>query len=267
MTNTFIEHKEKNMEKFRIFAIGDIHGMHSSLQSIHTKIIDELNSIKIDNNYIVYLGDYIDRGPDSKKTIQELIDFCPNAKKIFLCGNHDDYFRMFLTNKRFTSFLSHLAIGGGKSTYLSYGINIIYDNERISIKNSKGIEICQEKHIIQEIISKIPVPHIEFFLSLNKYFQIGKYIFAHAGINQYQPMDKQSNYDLMMERHHNFMCSSLYKGKLLIYGHTFCQSSFEPIITDHSIGIDTGSFINEGKLTCLVLNGANQPRFLFSTPN
>ena len=80
----------------QVFVVGDIHGCHALLKQIHKKILDKSNSAR-SNKLLIYLGDYIDRGPRIKETIQALLDFQPdNFQKIFLLGNHEQMMLDFI---------------------------------------------------------------------------------------------------------------------------------------------------------------------------
>ena len=97
--------RKKLSEYNQIFAVGDIHGCKDLLDNIHQKII-KASKDKKGEKLIIYLGDYIDRGPDIKETIQTLIDFNPsNFKKIFLLGNHEIMLLEFISESRNSPFV------------------------------------------------------------------------------------------------------------------------------------------------------------------
>ena len=107
------------MNYSQVFAVGDIHGCKNLLDKIHNKIRIATNT-KSGKKLIIYLGDYIDRGPDVKGTIDTLINFnLPNVEKIFLLGNHEQMFLDVLEGKN--NSLYNWISNSGLETIKSYG--------------------------------------------------------------------------------------------------------------------------------------------------
>ena len=205
---------EREVEKF--FAIGDIHGNLSHLQRLIEEIKPALNPQR---DTLVFLGDYIDRGPDSK----EVVDFVLKVRKEFphvvcLKGNHEAMFLdWFLDGKNYDLYLYN----GGGATIRSYS---------------------QEGEFI------LPQAHLEFFTSLLLYYETEQYIFVHAGLRGDIPLEEQDPNDLIWIRD-EFILSPHDFGKIVVFGHTPLQGVF---IAPNKIGIDTGA-VYGGKLTCLEL--------------
>lgn len=179
---------------------------------------------------IVFLGDYIDRGPDSFEVISYLIQLkkqCKNA--IFLKGNHEDMLDGFITGTDRNTFL----INGGEQTLKSY------------LKRD-------------DFSSSFPIPddHLDFFRSLVPYYQTDDFIFVHAGIKEGVDLKDQHSRDLFWIRD-RFILSEYDFGKIVIFGHTPFS---EPHITSNKIGIDTGA-VYGNKLTGVELT---QMVFYFS---
>lgn len=141
----------------QIFVVGDIHGCHILLKQIHKKILDKSNKTS-DNKLLIYLGDYIDRGPSIKETIQSILDFRPNNfRQIFLLGNHEQMMIDFINNVPDSLYL--WILNGGNETLKSYGIKdiVFFDNGTKSIETT-----CNE------LINNIPKEHLQFFKTISK---------------------------------------------------------------------------------------------------
>lgn len=203
------------MEK--IFAIGDIHGHFNKLVSIMDKI-----DIDLDKDTLVFIGDYIDRGPSSFEVVEYLIDLKMHLKNIvFLKGNHEDMLEKYLAG---TDRLSYLA-NGGQKTLEQY------------LKRSQGHGTYP-----------IPPEHLNFFDSLFLFYQTDDYIFVHAGLRKKVPLEMQNPTDLLWIRN-DFILSDYDFGKRVIFGHTPFS---EPLVQSNKIGIDTGA-VYGNKLTCVEL--------------
>ena len=205
------------MEK--IFVIGDIHGCISYLE-------DLMAMIEVDpgQDEIVFIGDYIDRGPDIKGVVEFILELKNKFKIICLIGNHE---RMFLDYYEYGHNAELWFANGGTSTVNSYGI----------IKTPEGKKL------------DIPPEHLRFFRSLLPYYETENYIFVHAGLKPDVPLSEQKMIDLVWIRE-DFIYSQHNFGKLVIFGHT--PQPTEPYIDPYKIGIDTGA-VYGGKLTCLEL--------------
>ncbi len=204
----------------RIFAIGDIHGCISNLKSI-------MDTIDIDaqNDALVFIGDYIDRGPDSKGVVDFVLELRENIEHVIcLLGNHELMFLDYLHDKNV--YKEMFLINGGDHTISSYGVVETTDKIRVNV----------------------PENHMEFFTSLLPYYETEDYIFVHAGLRPAIPLEKQDIEDLIWIRH-EFINSSYDFGKTVVFGHTPLP---QPLIDSNKIGIDTGA-VYGGKLTCVEL--------------
>ena len=199
----------------KIFAIGDIHGCLDKLKTL-------LGMIRINWNrdLMVFLGDYVDRGPDSRGVIELLIDLRERHAERLIClkGNHEWMFTQFLKGEDQDLFL----LNGGGKTLESYRVG------------EGGIEI--------------PQSHRDFLDHLDLYYETDDYIFVHAGLRPYISISEQSPEDLIWIRSH-FLESSYDWGKRIIFGHTPFPV---PFIEANKVGIDTGA-VYGGRLTCLIL--------------
>lgn len=202
----------------KIFAVGDIHGCLTALK-------DMMRTIEISptEDTLIFLGDYIDRGPDSKGVVDYVIELRSRFPRVVcLLGNHERMFLDYLDGFGRGLFLAN----GGRETLASYG----------TIKTPEGRKV------------NVPLEHIIFFKSLLIYYETEDYLFVHAGLRPGLPLEKQSVEDMIWIRH-EFYLSSHVLNKTVIYGHT---AFGEPRINERMIGIDTGAVYGR-KLTCLEL--------------
>ena len=222
------------------YAIGDIHGCYNLLVKIISLIEQDLDNNN--NNILIFLGDYIDRGPESKKVIDLLIKTQKKYKTIFLKGNHEDLLLRFINNPQKCSLL---VINGGLPTLNSYGV----DTSVIDINNNINNNSQIYENIHKEFLNKIPKSHLNFFINtLELYYETDKYFFAHAGVRSNIPLNKQKAEDLLWIRE-PFLSESINYEKIIIHGHSITP---KVDIHKHRIGIDTGAY-HSGELTAIKL--------------
>ena len=205
----------------KIFAIGDIHGCVKKLRRLL-----EIPAIDFGHDTLVFMGDYVDRGPYSFEVVAYLLELkerSPNT--VFLKGNHEAMLLDYLAG---TDELTYLA-NGGRHTLDSY-LN----------------------HAQPQDSETIPASHLEFFNNLRLYYETEDYIFVHAGLRNKVPLEKQSPADLLWIRR-KFIRSNYDFGKRVIFGHTPFKA---PLVQSNKIGIDTGA-VYRNKLTCLELPQIN----------
>lgn len=190
-----------------IYVIGDIHGCLAPLQ----RLMAQLHPTETDE--LVFLGDYIDRGPDSKGVIDYLLTL--RGRYTFLMGNHERMFLDFLQGKQRFLFLYN----GGTATVDSYG----------------GL-------------SRIPAAHLGFLEHLQPYYETEDYLFVHAGIRPGIPLQEQEENDLLWIREEFYAYPGRYP-KTIVFGHTPMR---EVLMDEDRIGIDTAC-VYGNKLTCLIL--------------
>ena len=222
----------------RLYVVGDIHGCTDLLSQIRWMILDDAARHEVERKVVVYVGDYIDRGPDSKGVVDLLIDEpLPGFESIHLKGNHEE---------ALLEFLDDIAIGpdwfsfGGVQTVASYGMQAP-DN----IFDVAALQAAQET-----LKEKLPEHHLRFYQDLRIGHLEGDFLMVHAGLRPDVPLQAQTANDLLWIRD-PFLTSDCNFGLIVVHGHTITQ---EPQIRPNRIGIDTGAF-HTGKLTCLVLQG------------
>ena len=234
----------------RVYAIGDIHGRLDLLQSM-------LNLIEKDQKgradlpvTLVFLGDYIDRGPDSKGVVDRLLEgFSPQYETVFLKGNHEALLLSFLEDP--ASGLNWLR-NGGDAALLSYGVPL--DTlQQAFWSGQKGVA-----EAARQFRALLPQPHLDFYESLRLSCRLGDFFFAHAGVRPGKPLDQQSEEDLLWIRK-NFLMSADDFGAVVVHGHTPAR---EPQDLHNRIGLDTFAF-RSGKLTAAGFEGAK--RWFLST--
>jgi len=181
--------------------------------------------IDAERDTLVFIGDYIDRGPNSRAVIDKILDIRKKIKNVIcLLGNHEQMFLNYYLEQRDEELFMH---NGGISTLISYGF---------TREGSKNL--------------KVPEEHMEFLTTLRPYYETDDYIFVHAGLRPGIPVDKQNIDDLIWIRY-EFINSPYNFGKVVIFGHT-PLSFTEPLTDKNKIGLDTGA-VYGGRLTCIEL--------------
>ncbi len=225
----------------RIYAIGDIHGYYDALAKMHFAIDEHIHKNPHTNVTIVYLGDYIDRGPDSAKIIERLSGM-KNADdaitRIFLRGNHEQTMLDFLKEPLVCghNWLRY----GGIQTLQSYGVEV----------NNKIILPSEMERLSSELNEKLPHHHREFCKNLDMYYVSGDYLLVHAGVSPKIPLSQQKDRDLMCIRDPFLKYEGVHEYRV-VHGHSI---SFEPEILQNRIGIDTG-YYESGILSAVILEG------------
>jgi serine/threonine protein phosphatase 1 len=226
----------------RLYVIGDIHGRSDLLERIVREIERDLSRDPAGECVAVTLGDYIDRGPDSRGVLDRLACNPFPMPYIALKGNHEQLLETFL---REPEIIGHWRQLGGIETLRSYGVPV----EGLTA-NGGSIEASRA------LRAALPKEHLGFLQSLRLSLDLDGYFLCHAGIKPGVPFDKQSADDLLWIRD-EFLMSTMDFGKIVIHGHTPTQ---EPQVLSNRINIDTCAFAT-GRLTCLVLDKNNR-RFL-----
>ena len=223
----------------RVYAVGDIHGRLDLLSALHEQIAKDAATAPDRSKTIIYLGDYIDRGLESRGVIESLIGGpLADVASIHLLGNHEQTMLHFL--EEFEVGEGWLQFGGDATLY-SYGVQITgpLSDQRTMIDAQLNLH------------EKLPDSHLAFLRGLETHCRIGDYFFVHAGIRPGVPFDRQTTEDMIWIRD-EFLKSSVDHGAVVVHGH-----SINPEVEDlpNRINIDTGAYATN-VLTCLVLDGA-----------
>jgi serine/threonine protein phosphatase 1 len=228
----------------RLYIIGDIHGCSDLLDRVADAISRDLARHPAIESLTITLGDYVDRGLDSRGVLDRLARNPFPTRYVALRGNHEELFGSFLDDPSVGAQWRHL---GGAETLHSYGIPVR------AFMLGKELERSAES-----LRDAIPQEHLDFVTSLPLCLSIGDYFFCHAGVRPAVPLDRQQAQDLLWIRN-EFLNSNSDFGKIVVHGHTPIE---QPEILPNRINIDTGAFAT-GRLTCLVLEGGHR-RFLSS---
>jgi serine/threonine protein phosphatase 1 len=229
-------------EPDRIYAIGDIHGRSDLLDRMAGEIRRDLDEHPVGSALTVTLGDYVDRGPDSRGVIERLIHNPFPTSLVPLRGNHESLFEAFMDDPPVANQWRRL---GGLETLHSYGVSVA------SVMRGRDYE-----EAASALRASVPDVHLAFLRSLWTSLSIGKYFLCHAGVRPGVPLDRQSVEDLLWIRE-EFLSSRADFGKIVVHGHTPTES---PEVLPNRINVDTGAFMT-GRLTCAVLD-KGRPRFL-----
>jgi serine/threonine protein phosphatase 1 len=218
----------------RIYAVGDVHGRADLLVNLLERIDADLKARPIASSVQVFLGDYVDRGPQSRQVIDLMIERRRMHEVLCLKGNHEACVAQFLHDP---AALSEWKLIGGINTLLSYGVI------------PRDYDDPQSQHRLAAAFRKaIPESHQRFINELKLSFTCGDFFFVHAGVRPGVPLDKQSERDMLWIRD-EFLLHEEDFGKIVVHGHT---PAMQPDIRRNRINIDTGAYAT-GKLTCLVL--------------
>jgi serine/threonine protein phosphatase 1 len=229
----------------RVYAVGDIHGRLDCLEALLPLIEADDSSRGPADTTFVFLGDLVDRGPDSSGVVQRLLEFSRGPRRTrFLLGNHEEVFLRALTgDSKATRYFARI---GGRETILSYGFEEA---------EYQGLDYDEVTRLLLE---RVPQEHVEFLKSFEDQIEIGDYLFVHAGIRPDVPLDEQTRGDLRWIRE-DFLNHRQSFGKMVVHGHTITE---EVEVRSNRIGIDTGAF-STGRLTAIGLEGTE--RWFLST--
>jgi serine/threonine protein phosphatase 1 len=221
-------------EGVRIYAIGDVHGRADLLEQVFTRIDMHVARYPVDRPIQVLVGDYIDRGPNSREVLDRLIERVGSSEMVLLKGNHETLLLEFLRNPSMLQSWSQI---GGLETLMSYGVT-----------PSLNADAEAQKQLAITLQATLPKSHLVFLEGLQSSFSCGGFFFAHAGVRPGVPLAEQRDADLLWIRD-EFL---LYEGKfdkIIVHGHTPVRAvDMRP----NRINIDTGAYAT-GKLTCIII--------------
>ncbi len=220
----------------RIYAIGDVHGRLDLLRAMHDRIAGDLDRHRPADWRIIHLGDYTDRGPDSKGVLDFLIAARGRDERVIsLAGNHDLGLLEFLAKPDAHGLFAN---NGGQQTARSYGVELDFSMPSAMAAGAAALR------------SAVPATHIEFIRSLPRSIAFGDFFFCHAGIRPGVALDRQSPEDLIWIRQEFLGHPSLHE-KIVVHGHT---PFHEPEVMSNRINVDTGAF-RLGILSAVIIDG------------
>lgn len=229
----------------RAYAVGDVHGRLDLLDDLLGRIEADDRTREPRKTVIVFLGDLIDRGPDSSGVVERLRTYRPkSAKPVFLMGNHEEIMLRIVRGEM--ALLPDWLRFGGTECLRSYGVD------------PEEIRRLPRKAAHQRIVEAIPQEHVNFLSGFVDSASFGGYLFVHAGIRPGVPLSSQSTQDLRWIRQ-PFLHDESDHGRIVVHGHTISE---EVEHLPNRICIDTGAY-RTGVLTALGIEG--DERWLLQT--
>lgn len=224
----------------RAYAVGDVHGCLHLLDDLLGRIERDLAEHPVREAYLIFLGDLIDRGPDSAGVIERLRCYShPGLQPVFLMGNHEEYLLRVLAGEpgKLDSWLSY----GGRECVESYGLS------------SEKLMVMPEGEALLMLRRTVPDSHRRFLKGFADTFLFGDYLFVHAGILPGVALEDQAQADLRWIRE-PFLADAGEHGFVVVHGHTIVDRVEE---RPNRIGIDTGAY-RSGILTALLIEDASR---------
>ena len=234
-----------------VYAIGDIHGRLDLLHRIQQRIADDAGQRAASRRQVVYLGDYVSRGPDSAGVVDRVREWLPDGfERITLKGNHEDLLLRFIDGEIDTG--RHWLDYGGLEAMSAYGV---------AIADREARDDASVTAMGKDLAARIPPSHLDFFRRLQISHSAGDYFFVHGGVRPGVPLPEQSDRDCLWIRK-AFLNSDADHGAMVVHGHSI---SDQPETRHNRIGIDTGAYRSD-VLTCLVLAGATRDFLQTASP-
>ena len=220
------------------YAIGDIHGRADLLARMFERLEAEPRTSE-KPPIVIFLGDYIDRGPDSAEVIELLLYKRPEGfEHYYLKGNHEEALLSFIADPAAgRAWLGH----GGLQTLGSYGV------APLPSAGASQKDIAKAAALFRE---KLPDSHLAFFNRLERYVTHGDYAFVHAGVDPARKLEAQTDQDLFWIRR-KFLESDRQASHVIVHGHTPAKA---PYRDKRRVGLDTGAYFS-GVLTAARFEG------------
>jgi serine/threonine protein phosphatase 1 len=224
-----------------VYAVGDIHGCYGLMKALLARIVaDYAVRARGRRPILVFLGDYIDRGPQSHRVLEALIWLArrPDLELHLLKGNHEQALLAFAdapeTGRDWLRF-------GGAETLAAYGV----------APPPPEAEPSAYVQARDDLLARMPAAHYRLLSGLKPMVTVGDYAFAHAGIRPGAPLNRQAEQDLLWIRR-PFLEAEGPHEKIIVHGHTWFDA--RPQLLEHRIGVDTGAHAT-GVLTAVRLDG------------
>lgn len=225
---------------YRVYAVGDIHGRLDLLDELLARLEDDNRRRARAKTILIFLGDLIDRGPSSAQVVERLRSYQPQGvRSVFLSGNHEEVLLRLIRGE--SQYLADWLRFGGAECARSYGID------------PSTIKRMEPARAVRLLRDTVPETHRSFLEGLVDTFQVGDYLFVHAGIRPGIPLGEQSQSDLRWIRE-SFLESDHEHGFVVVHGHTISE---EVQIRSNRIGLDTGAY-RSGVLSALGLEGTDR---------
>lgn len=225
-----------------VWAVGDIHGRLDLLQPLVEAIAADLHESAATRKVVVFLGDYIDRGPDSRGVLRLLsgLSVVKGIEWRFLKGNHEQAMLGFLEDP---SAGAKWCEYGGDNALRSYGLRV----PDLAHRTEAWARVAAD------LRHKLTARETEFLENLELSLTVGDYFFSHAGARPGVALDRQSAEDLMWIRQ-PFLKSQTVFEQVVVHGHTPTPR----VHADHRrIGLDTKAY-DSGVLSAARLEGSTR---------
>lgn len=219
----------------RVYAIGDVHGRLDLLQKLWAMIESDAAHVNL-RTTVIFVGDYVDRGRDSKGVIDFLIKIKQEGNVVCLRGNHDQAVLDFIADAKFYRTWKPF---GAPETLVSYGVMPPRFDDEAEFEKAR-----------QEFVVNCPRAHVDFLQSLPYCHELGGYFFVHAGVRPGVPLKDQDPQDMLWIRE-DFLFSRADFEKVVVYGHTPVEQAGR---RGHRLSVDTGAYAT-GRLSAAVLEG------------
>jgi serine/threonine protein phosphatase 1 len=230
---------------YRAYVVGDVHGRLDLVEDLLAKIHAELQHRPAAKTLLVFVGDLIDRGPQSAQVIERLRTYRrPGIRPVFLLGNHEEVLLRILNGD--VQLITKWRWFGGSECLRSYGVD------------PEALGRLSDADALAAVRSAIPTEHIRFLESFADSCRFGDYLFVHAGIRPGIELDQQQQADLRWIRE-PFLQDETDHGFIVVHGHTISEQVDE---CANRVGIDTGAY-RTGVLTALAIEGSH--RWLLDT--
>jgi len=218
-----------------VYAVGDLHGCATLLVEAFARIDADIAARRAKKATQVFIGDYIDRGPDSFGVIEALSQRRRSHATVLIGGNHEAMLGQFLADPATLPAFAQL---GGLPTLMSYGL-----------RPSGRLDASAGADLAAAFRAALPENHREVFASLQYSFTLGDFMFVHAGVRPNVALCDQETHDLLWIRDDFLLCEEPFE-KFVVHGHTPVP---EPDLRFNRANIDTGAFAT-GKLTVLAID-------------
>lgn len=228
-------------DAMRVYAVGDIHGRADLVAQLQRKIELDAAEHPEKDMHLIYLGDYIDRGPESRAVLERLSTQPPAGLNThFLMGNHEQ------------AMLTFLAEPAGYAQWLEYGGLATVE----SYLSDRGpVDLSDLMELGAMLSDAVPAHQLEFLRNLELYLCLGDYLFVHAGLRPGVPLEDQQPDDLLWIRG-EFLRSDSPHPYVVVHGHHVGDTID---VRANRICVDTGAYAT-GCLSCLILDGTERFR-------
>lgn len=237
----------------RTLIIGDIHGMYDELQRVlvHARYSE--------SDRLVFIGDYIDRGMQSRKVLDCLLKLKENPANVFLRGNHEDMVLKLFQGETgyWYTWLEH---GEGKACARSYGIDpdrfLFRGGQYVFSEGRREMPLSEKAETVSIITRLFPDEHIQFMKDTAITFETEDFFFSHAGIESGVALEDQTLFhdQFLIWGDEGFLADERDYGKTVVFGHYHWQ---EPFIGVRKVGIALQDAVSLFDLENLIIMDSN----------